>query len=406
MFAQTFAHTLIGLALLVICDAAVLAQSASETGAASAADEGLVFDCPATVLDTLAPAVQTYLSALGVNPELVASKRSAGSGALVLSLAAGLADRNTLDLIDRDTLDLSEEQIALPAAQGQKKWVTTVSRREIAYALLQTGRANVFSGRACSLEALQDQIGIRQNIVAWAESLEWQWPNGGPARWNARYWQRGDLRRGRRLNEAVNDAFIHNSRYSIGCYTATKLVIIQGVLDYYRRIKRDERTLALVERQLLQDGDPLTHIEPGALWSFESDSTDADRRRPGKLLSLLPDVASHNFVPGDWSYFLNTDPLTYQKTGYEGSNAVYLGRGKFDDYYNDHNHSYSFKEKLHEVYQWRHGVFSASRDVAKVKPLSARALTALGATPQANGLLLDVRTVPLYFGFQDLPRLQ
>jgi hypothetical protein len=108
-------------------------------------------------------------------------------------------------------------------------------------------------------------------------------------------------------------------------------------------------------------------------------------------------VATGNFVPGDWGYILNTDPATEQKTGYEGSNTIYLGRNLFDDFYDDHHHSYTYEQKLDEVYQWRHGVFSRSRDAKKIKPLTAEEQALLGNTPDAGGLQLDVRAVPRYF---------
>jgi len=108
-------------------------------------------------------------------------------------------------------------------------------------------------------------------------------------------------------------------------------------------------------------------------------------------------------VPGDWSYFLNTDKRTYEKTGYEGSNALYLGRNRFDDYYNDNNHHYSYREKLAEVYQWRNNVFSRSHDWAKIKPISSDLLEKLGSTPEQGGLLMAYRVVPYYFGFEPLP---
>jgi len=42
----------------------------------------------------------------------------------------------------------------------------TVSQKEILLALLQNGRTTRFTGKACSAEALKDQVGVRQNTVA------------------------------------------------------------------------------------------------------------------------------------------------------------------------------------------------------------------------------------------------
>lgn len=346
-----------------------------------------------------------YLVDEGIDLRLVRTTHTGQPDTLSYSLVAPLANANTLDLVDRPALYIREELVELPGANGTKRTVITVSKMEILYALLQTGRATVFEGQACDVQALIDQVGIRQNTVAWAESLSWQWPEGGPAVWNKKYWHRGDPVKGFPLHEAVNDAFFHQDRYAIGCYTAAKLVVIQGVLDYYHRIKKDPRTLGLVQNQLMQDQDPLSHIEPGAMWHFEADSSTTDLARPGKLLALKHDIASKNFIPGDWVYFLNTDAVSYEKTGYEGSNALYLGRGKFSDYYNDHHHFYTYKEKMNEVYQWRNKVFSSRRDVAKVSPLSAADFERLGGTPEQGGIQMGYRAVPLLYGFQTLPSL-
>ena len=79
---------------------------------------------------------------------------------------------------------------------------------------------------------------MRQNIVAWSEHLNWTWPDGGAAVWNPQYWNRGTPLVHVKLHAAFGDAFNHQSQYAIGCYTAAKIVMVQGVLDYYRRIKK------------------------------------------------------------------------------------------------------------------------------------------------------------------------
>jgi hypothetical protein len=77
--------------------------------------------------------------------------------------------------------------------------------------------------------------------------------------------------------------------------------------------------------------------------------------------------------------------------------VIYLGRNRFDDFYDDHNHSYTYEQKLDEVYQWRNGVFSRLRDAKKIKPLTAEEQALLGNTPDAGGLQLDIRAVPRHF---------
>jgi hypothetical protein len=395
--------------LAMACFGANLAATAWQNPGQNSAYEspqgGVVFSCPQKDLPTLAVALTDYFEILGVKADIYDQHLDDYKGSLQFVLRDRLGGTDTLNLIHRVDYDLKEELIQLPAAGKKVRTVVTVSQKEILLALLQSGRTTRFTGQACTAEALRDQIGVRQNTVAWSESLEFMWPNGKSAHWNTRFWNHGNLRLHQPLHMAVADVFMHTQKYSIGCYTATKLIVIQGILDYYRRIKHDLITADAVEARLMQDGEPLSYIEPGEAWYFEKESSPTEQSRAGKLVFLEHGVAADNFVPGDWSYFLNTDPVTYEKTGYEGSNSIYLGRGKFDDYYNDSNHSYTYKEKLLEVYQWRHRVFSRERDVSKIHPLTAAEIKSLGETPENGGIELAYRMTPYAFGFAELPGL-
>jgi hypothetical protein len=192
--------------------------------------------------------------------------------------------------------------------------------------LLHPGRLTEFRGTACDVQALADHVGIRQNTVIWAEVLEWGWPEGGPARWNARYWINGTPKLRTPLHKALNDMFFEQGKYEIGCYAATKVVFAQGALDYFRRVKMDAGRARHVEQRLLADGEPLVDLEPGRMWSFETDFDPLELERPGKVLRMVGGVAAGNFVPGDWAYFLNTDPRTSQRDGVRGLQCHLPGR--------------------------------------------------------------------------------
>jgi len=363
-------------------------------GGVGSAQADIRWQCPAQV-EALRQDVPVYLRALDIPADLLVQMADIRAGTLTLSLQT--AGAGTLDFHERPVFALVPEQISLPTRHGSLQAVATVSRKEIVLALLQPGRITEFSGDACTLEALVDHVGVRQQIVAWAENLNWVWPEGESAKWNERYWSRGTPKPGVPLHEAIMDVFLHQEQYTIGCYTAAKLVMVQGVLDYFWRVKQDRIRARRIEQALLSDGEPLVGIEPGDMWRFEKDFDPADALRPGKLLNLHAGIAAKNFIPGDWGYFLNTDAASSEKTGYEGSNAIYLGGGRFVDYYNDHHHSYTYAQKLHEVYQWRHGVFNRVRDADKVQPLAASDLLQLGSTPVEGGLLLDIRVAPKHF---------
>ena len=371
-----------------------------------ATDYGVQFVCPVTQHEELTQEMDRYLAELEIAPERYTVKTNEADQHLRYGLNTLPGDTDTLSFHKRPELAIPVQIDWLITASRTLRNILTVTEKEIVLALMQRGRLTEFSGTACTVVALREHVGLRKNIVAWAERLEWRWPNGGAAAWNQRHWKSGTPRSGTSVSRAVQDVFESQDRYAFGCYTAAKLVIVQGTLDYYRRVKNLPATFDEIEIRLLADGDPLVNLEPGRMWSFEPDISAREMLRPGKLLRLINAVARNNFVPGDWVYFLNTDPASHAKTGYEGSNPIYLGRNRFADYYNDNDHAYSFQEKLDDVYQWRHGVFSRRRDAGKIVPLDANELTALSGRPEDGGLLLPLRASPYFFGHETLPLLQ
>lgn len=371
----------------------------------SAIDEGIRFSCKPGQLETIASNMDRYLISQGISADFFVKKLDSKNGVVVYTLDTPKEDSNTLNLEGRPELQIQDDIVSLPAKHGKVKNTHTVSKKEILLALLQHGRLTEFKEGACDVKALKEHVAIRQNIVAWAENLNWIWPDGRPAKWNNKYWKRGTPKPGFPLHEAVGDVFINQDKYSIGCYTATKLLIIQGVLDYYRRVQKNPEQQKRLESRLFMDKEPLVGIEPGRMWNFEHDFDPQEFNRPGKLVKIVHGVAPKNFIPGDWVYFLNTDPISYKKTGYEGSNPIYLGRNKFADYFNDHDHAYTYQQKMDEVYQWRNGVFSRSRDFAKRKPLTPLDMEHLSKTPAEGGVLMDMRAFPYFFGYETLPVL-
>lgn len=397
----------ISVALALLCAVTAAGSPAPESPTPSAKSStlgGVQFSCPPGQIVQLRRHMAIYLRKLGIDKHLVVRSEPA-DGSLVYTLATPETDTDTLSLKRRKEYRIQDEVVRLPANDGKSRAVRTVSKKEILLALLQHGRLTNFSGAACTLDALRDDVGLRQYMVAWTDRLSWRWPDGGPAHWNAKIWDRGTPLAGVSVDKALMDAFLNQQKYGIGCYAATKLSYAHAVLDYHARVKKEPATAALVRERLMHDREPLDGVGPAAMWDFEKDFNPAQRDVPGKILRIRRGVAPGNFVPGDWIYLLNTDPASSEKTGYEGSNAIYLGRGKFDDYYNDHRHSYTYREKLEEVYQWRHGVFSRSRDAHKAKPLKSEDFERLSETPANGGLLLDFRVAPYLFGYEELPKL-
>jgi hypothetical protein len=380
---------------LIFLAAPVMTVAATASSSVAPVDEGIRFSCAPAQLDRAEKGVERYFNTLGITADMVIKDKNQPEGTLRFTLNTPEDDYDTLRLKDRSELAIQDDIVRLPAGNGKVQRVTTVSQKEIVLALLQHGRLTAFSGKNCNAEALKELVGVRQNIAAWSENLNWIWPDGEAAEWNKKYWRLGTPLSGVPLHAAFNDVFMNQHKYSIGCYTAAKIVMVQGILDYYRRVQHDPVRLKLVKTRLLSDHDPLVDVEPGEMWSFEKDYVASDRNRAGKILQIQHGFHPRNFVPGDWAYMLNNDPVSSLKTGYEGSNAIYLGRNKFADFYNDNHHTYTYEEKLDEVYQWRHGVFSRYRDFAKIHPLSDEGLEQLGRSPDAGGFVLNFRVFPL-----------
>lgn len=363
---------------------------------AAQANGGLIFECGADKLTQLKSQLHTYQQELGVDPSVYEVHESGAR--LRLSLKAP-SSYGTLYLRWDPKYNITEERISLPSAKGLTE-VETVSKKEILLALMHQGRETVFAGNACHIDALKEHVQIRQMIVAWSEHLHWSFPDGSAAQWNQQYWDQGNLKSGASLDKAMRDFFIQQDKCSIGCYTATKIVIIQGILDYFRRVKKDDAMADAIIKRLKSDDDVLVGIEPGAMWSFQKPISPEEQKRLGKLLKIQTRVAPMNFVPGDWVYFVNNDPKSSDVDGYEGSNSIYMGRASFDDFYNDNEHHYLYNEKIQNIYNWRNGVFSRSRHFQRMQTLSAEQLHQFGLSPEEGGFLVKNRAIPYFFGFE------
>lgn len=198
--------------------------------------EGLVFECDETKIKRIETQLNQYFNKLNIEEEFFHKELQKNS--IRFNLKNNTPDTSTLYIRWEPKYKIEDEIVYLPTSTGQKE-VITVSKKEILLALMQSGRKTIFSGQSCDFEAFEDHLQVRQMIVAWAENLHWKFPDGGGAQWNQSYWKDGTLKPNKPLLEAMTDFFINPDECSVGCYTATKIVIIQGVLDYYQRIKKD-----------------------------------------------------------------------------------------------------------------------------------------------------------------------
>jgi hypothetical protein len=357
--------------------------------------DGVRFTCKKEEIVQLKSGMEGYFKELGINPKLVQVVDSPDTNQVGFELNTSPTDTNTLNLGQRKELGISDDVVELPTKDGKTRKVTTVSKKEIVFALFQHGRMTEFADKACNIQAFKDHVGIRQNTAAWTENMAIGFPDGKASGWNPKFWDDSPMPKRGAVHAAINDIFMNQDRYSMGCYSASKSVMSQGILDYYKRVRPDPEKLKQIEKAMLVDKAPLSDIEPGMAWDFVKSMTPEDLKQPGKILAVQKGVAPTNFIPGDWVYIKNTDGPSSDRSGYEGSNAIYLGRSNFDDYYGEMpNSHYSFKEKINEVYQWRYGVFTASESSQKkAKKLTEEEFNHILENPENGGILVDHRIV-------------
>lgn len=360
---------------------------------------GVEFNCSNQEIKEIKKSTSDLISELNLS-KFIEIKESDGKLDFFVSKKYAVGSNLTID--HNPIFNIEKETKSIPARDGTIETKVT-SKKEILLALLYPGRLTKFNTQsACQPNSLLEHVELRQNIVLWGQNLDWGWPNGDYAYWNKKYWDDGTpiLKNDNKTEDlvvAVRDMFINQQLYAIGCYTASKAVYLQAIIDYYARVNPNKEKLQLIVDKLLTDGEPFVDIEPPSMWYFEKEYNKKDKNKNGKLLTIINYVEPGNFVPGDWSYFRNTDNKTNKKIGYEGSNAIYLGGDLFDDYYNDHEHGYPYERKLEEVYQWRNGVFSRGRDANKIEIIDAKKRFQLTLPVKAGGIVESYRVVPIIF---------
>ncbi len=366
---------------------------------------GIEFRCQPNEIKAIENELADYFSNLNIKPEHYSKFISKDQSRMVYTLTTPESDTSTLDFYLRPEYEIADEISLIPSRrrEGRLGGVRVASRKEIVLALMQHGRLTSFEKKACSAAALKDHVNLRQHIVAYASDMEWGWPEGAPETWNKKFWQApGIPKNPNDLYSAFLDTDLNQKEYGIYCLTGTKTVLIRGVLDYYHRVQANPKLAMEIEHRLMAvDGDPLSGVGP-----YHEPMHDSPI--PGKIAKRIENLPPRNFVPGDWAYLENQDSESHKTLGYEGSNVIYLGRNKLHDLYGTHGHQIEFEEKVEEIYQWRFEITARDRSslqgMATWKPLSfEQSRKLIDSLP--SGVVADVRKVPYFFGFEDLPEL-
>lgn len=236
-----------------------------------------------------------------------------------------------------DTLALRQRLLKSMARQDDALLV-----REIWIAMLSAPIRMDFA----NLDELESHVRIRCNIVCAAEKTALAFKVHATER-PADFWH-DEPDEGFLLKKEVClvDALIAATQpertgrlYDFSCYRATEYVILLGLAQEARSTAPDlyARLEAKARQKCIKSG--LFH----EVFLVEYGTTDAP-------------IPMNYYVPGDRVWFKNPDEHSSNARGYEGSWVIYLGGGRFSNFWK-RDAPYSMQAKALEVYHWRHGTY-------------------------------------------------
>ena len=144
------------------------------------------------------------------------------------------------------------------------------------------------------------------------------------------------------LRQATQPA-VSGRVHAFSCYRATEYVILLALAQEARRVNP-----ALYQALTRQ-----WRVRAIASGRFH----DVFLHEWGSNEQPLP---STWFVPGDRVWFRNPDEPSSDVAGYEGSWVIYLGRGRFVNFWKPER-PYTLQDKCLEIFHWRHGVVRDAR---------------------------------------------
>lgn len=325
---------------------------------------------------------------LGDKPQ-VETHVSPDNRQLNLRLNTYWLDTDTLNLKDRSNLKITEDVDTFIDRKGTKQEYKVASEKEIVAAMLQNGRLFEFDRSFCSFDKFIEHVKIRKNIIRWGIRAMWEFPDGD-TKFDKNFWSSDwKLQPGVKSSEAIADAFTGKVDYEIGCTKACQKIMAQGILDYYKNVKKDGKMIEHLDG--ITAPTPLDTME--MIVNGESKTTMV---REGTLMERHFKVPSNHWVPGDWGWIKNPDAESAEENGFEGCNIVYIGRGLFVVYYGT-DPDRTLDEALVRVYQWR-------RD-SKEESITPELKSQLRKDPRSGGLLRDVRDFPKNFHEEDIGKL-
>ncbi|KAF1044632.1 hypothetical protein [Xylophilus sp.] len=325
---------------------------------------GLIFpDSPAARPGAAWRSVQNWLGSLGLDGCAVRSP-VAGAG-----LHLHLPDDLTSQWVPGwDTTGLAQ-RLALDTAHNP-----TDLEREIALALLGGPLPVVFP----SVEELMSAVRMRRYIVEAARRTVLAFHPRDSRRPEA-YWRHDEdngftLLPGRRLVDALRAATQPEAGaapWAFSCSRATEYVMLLGIAQ----------ELAHSHAPLLERLEQ--RCARRAIRSAEFQA--AFLREHGSVEAPLP---LHYYVPGDRVWFCNPDAPSSDVAGYEGSWLIYLGNGRFGNFWKS-DAPYTLAGKCTELFHWRHAVRAGARGIAWIdEDEVARRVRATVSRPEEGRAIL------------------
>ena len=194
------------------------------------------------------------------------------------------------------------------------------------------------------LQELESHLKIRCNIARAAEMTALAFKTDAAERPSVFWKDEPDVGFLLKSDVSLTDALIAATQpertgrlYDFSCYRATEYVILLGIAQELRATDP-----ALYER--LENTTRTRCIKSGLfheVFLTEYGSVEAP-------------IPMNYYVPGDRVWFKNPDERSSNASGYEGSWVIYLGGGRFSNFWK-RDAPYSLHSKMLEVYHWRHG---------------------------------------------------
>lgn len=183
------------------------------------------------------------------------------------------------------------------------------------------------------------------------------------------------LNKGKSLVDALTKTITPeegSTLYSFSCSRACEYVVLLGLTQ----------ELEETNPELLSNIENKWRTKP----LLGSDFDDAFIREQGNFQTPFP---MRFYVPGDRVWFRNPDQYSTNVTGFEGSWVVYLGFGRFSNYW-DFTEPTSIEQKCLEMFHWRHGVVRLDNgEYWMDEPLVAEYVKKSLANPQARDAIIS-----------------